>query len=54
MIQDSRIHFLNDTPPSTDNRYVLYWMQSSHRTRCNHALEYALREANRLQKPLRV
>ena len=54
MIQDSRIHFLNDTPPINDNRYVLYWMQSSHRTRCNHALEYALREANRLQKPLLV
>jgi deoxyribodipyrimidine photo-lyase len=29
-------------------RFVLYWMQQSQRAECNHALELAVREANRL------
>ena len=29
-------------------RYVLYWMQQSQRAEINHALEFAVREANRL------
>src|SRR3982751_289650 len=29
-----------------DGRWVLYWMQQSQRSECNHALEFAAREAN--------
>jgi deoxyribodipyrimidine photo-lyase len=35
-----------------DGDYFLYWMQQSQRECCNHALEYAIREANRLSLPL--
>lgn len=35
-------------------RYVLYWMQQAQRTECNHALEYAQRQANLLNLPLVV
>ena len=35
-------------------KYVLYWMQASQRAECNHALEYAIREANRRDKPVVV
>ena len=34
--------------------YVLYWMQQSQRTECNHALEFAVEQANELQLPLLV
>ena len=34
--------------------YVLYWMQQSQRPWYNHALEYAIEEANKLSKPLVV
>ena len=46
-IHRSRVRALNargDAP----GRFVLYWMQQSQRAEVNHALEYALREANRL------
>ena len=33
-------------------KYVLYWMQASQRAECNHALEYAIREANRRELPV--
>ncbi|MBP1929598.1 deoxyribodipyrimidine photo-lyase [Methanolinea mesophila] len=32
--------------------YVIYWMQASHRTSDNHALEHAISRANRLNLPL--
>ena len=35
-------------------KYVLYWMQSSHRVEFNLALEYAFSWANKLDKPLVV
>ena len=35
-------------------KYVLYWMQTSVRAESNPALEHAIREANRLEKPLLV
>ena len=54
MIQDDRIQFLNDRVPRLESDYVLYWMQASQRTRCNHALEHAIRQANRHRKPLLV
>ena len=53
MIPNERIKRLNGM--DTANRpYVLYWMQSAQRAECNHALEYAVRQANALRKPLMV
>src|SRR5512139_3997300 len=48
-IQDTRIQHLNDREV-VQGRYVLYWMQQSQRTDWNHALEYAVQEANRLEQ----
>ena len=42
---DQRIQVLNDRPVRS-GRYVLYWMQQSQRAAFNHALEYAIDEAN--------
>ncbi len=44
-IEKSRIKFLNITPESCGD-YVLYWMQQSQRAEDNHALEYAVKQAN--------
>ncbi|WP_300667587.1 deoxyribodipyrimidine photo-lyase [Desulfoluna sp.] len=52
-IDESRLHRLNETQP-VPGRYVLYLMQQSQRTRFNHALEYAVRQANTLGLPLLV
>ncbi len=51
MIQDERVRRLNEgvTGPG---RYVLYWMQASCRSGGNHALEYAIRQANELGRPV--
>ena len=51
MIQPERIRRLNDEWPRS-GAYVLYWMQASQRAEWNHALEHAVREANRLRLPL--
>ncbi|MFW6146309.1 MAG: deoxyribodipyrimidine photo-lyase [Planctomycetota bacterium] len=51
MIQPERIEHLNRTPPRR-GRYVLYWMQASQRAACNHALEYAVEQADELGVPL--
>ncbi|MCU0591287.1 MAG: deoxyribodipyrimidine photo-lyase [Desulfobacterales bacterium] len=48
-VQDARIRHLNDRPV-VQGRYVLYWMQQSQRAEMNHALEYAIQEANRLKQ----
>jgi len=53
MIQAERIRALNDRRGRRGN-YVLYWMQQSQRAETNHALEYAIREANRLGLPVVV
>ncbi len=53
MIQPERIKALN-SKRTVDGRYVLYWMQAAQRIEYNHALEYAIREANRLKKPVVV
>ncbi len=53
MIQASRIQRLNRRSIQ-DGRYVLYWMQASQRIECNHALEYAVDEANALGLPVVV
>lgn len=51
MIQETRIQSLNRR--SVQNReVVLYWMQASQRAAWNHALEFAIREANRLHRPV--
>jgi deoxyribodipyrimidine photo-lyase len=46
-IQKARIQLLNDAGIA-DGKYVLYWMQQSQRADYNHALEYAIQQANRL------
>ncbi|WP_423188839.1 deoxyribodipyrimidine photo-lyase [Alkalibacterium sp. f15] len=48
-----RIKNLN-TNETADKAYVVYWMQASQRTDYNHALEYAIAQANELDKPLLV
>jgi deoxyribodipyrimidine photo-lyase len=53
MIQKERIRFLNAKDPKKGD-YVLYWMQASQRTESNHALEYAIRQANEVRQPLVV
>ena len=54
MIMEERIKQLNDKNLVEDQPYVVYWMQSSQRAEYNHALEYAIRQANRLEKSLIV
>jgi len=51
MIQHERVQFLNEEYVRR-GRYVLYWMQQSQRASANHALEYAIREADRLNLPV--
>lgn len=53
MIHDERVKMLNRHNPRKGD-YVLYWMQASQRAECNHALEYAVREANVHKEPLVV
>ncbi len=53
MIQPERIQQCNDRPVQK-GRYVLYWMQASQRAILNHALEYAIRQGNQLNKPVVV
>ena len=53
MVQRERIKILNDKKP-LDGKYVLYWMQAAQRTEYNHALEYSIRKANELKKPVLV
>jgi hypothetical protein len=47
-IQDTRIRHLNNFDIRLDADYVLYWMQQSQRAEVNHALEYAVLQANHL------
>ena len=54
LIQDPRIHPLNEAPPDPEGRYVLYWMQQSQRAEDNPALEYAIQRANDLALPVVV
>ena len=54
MISDTRLRRLNERPISPAGKYVLYWMQASQRTQYNHALEYAIEQANALNQPIVV
>jgi deoxyribodipyrimidine photo-lyase len=53
VIQKERIKILSDKDVIAGS-YVLYWMQASARAHYNHALEYAIRNANKLKKPVIV
>ena len=53
MIQPERIKQLN-VQPVADKKYVLYWMQQAQRSEYNHALEYAIEQANHMHKPVLV
>ena len=52
-IESTRIKFLNDADIRQGD-YVLYWMQQSQRAVYNHALEYAVQQANELDRILLV
>jgi deoxyribodipyrimidine photo-lyase len=51
MIHPDRLHALNDRPPRR-GKTVLYWMQQAQRAECNHALDYAIEQANALRLPV--
>jgi deoxyribodipyrimidine photo-lyase len=51
---NERVQLLNDRPAAGEGRYVLYWMQMFKRTTHNHALNFAIREANERRLPLVV
>ncbi|MGM0436225.1 MAG: deoxyribodipyrimidine photo-lyase [Bacillota bacterium] len=51
---DKRIKLKNKGFINEDGKYVLYWMQHTQRIHDNGSLIYAIREANRLDKPLKV
>jgi photolyase PhrII len=53
MIDDLRIHAADEPGPGRGD-HVLYWMQSSFRADDNHALDFAISQANRLRLPLLV
>ena len=46
-IHDSRVQVLNDLD-LRQGAFVLYWMQQSQRAEYNHALEYAIQQANKM------
>ncbi|MGD2072290.1 MAG: deoxyribodipyrimidine photo-lyase [Candidatus Thorarchaeota archaeon] len=52
-IHNERIKLMNNNEIQ-DGKYVLYWMQASQRTEFNHALEFAVIRANKLESPLLV
>lgn len=49
-----RVQLLNDKPANNDGKYVLYWMQMFKRATHNHALNYAIEQANERKLPLVV
>jgi deoxyribodipyrimidine photo-lyase len=53
MIDNSRIQPLNKNHP-VKGAYVLYWMQASQRAEYNHALEFAISQANERKLPVVV
>ena len=50
----ARLTRANDRPLVSDADFVLYWMQAYRRLHHNHALDYAIRCARELKKPLVV
>ncbi len=53
MIQSERIKVLKNKETKSA-KYVLYWMQAAQRIEYNHALSYAINEANKKNLPLLV
>ena len=53
MIQKERIKPLNDEKVQNEEK-IFYWMQASQRVNYNHALEFAIERANKLNKSLSV
>ncbi len=51
-LNQARLVRLNDQPIARDGQFVLYWMQMQRRLSHNHALDYAIKCANELGKPL--
>jgi len=51
-IEPLRVTVLQVGYPLPKAEYVLLWVQQDVRARCNHALEYAIMEANRLHLPV--
>lgn len=49
-----RVFKRNEYEPDSGGDYVLYWMQAHRRFQYNFALEYAVEQANELDKPLLV
>lgn len=49
-----RVQLLNDQSANNDGRYVLYWMQMFKRATHNHALKFAIEQANERKLPLVV
>jgi deoxyribodipyrimidine photo-lyase len=52
-IHDSRVQLLNGLDLRQGN-FVLYWMQQSQRAESNHALEYAIQQANKMDQGVLV
>jgi deoxyribodipyrimidine photo-lyase len=52
-IHHSRIQVLNNLDLRKGD-FVLYWMQQSQRDECNHALEYAIQQANKIDQAVLV
>lgn len=53
-VRKERVHALKLAPFNTDGKYVLYFMESSQRSKYNFALEVAINIANTIRKPLLV
>ena len=53
MIEESRIQPLNKNN-LVKGQYVLYWMQASQRAEYNHALAFAINQANERKQPIIV
>lgn len=49
-----RVQLLNDKSANNDGKYVLYWMQMFKRAEYNHALQFAIEQANERKLPLVV
>lgn len=53
-MNENRINVLFNPSIVKKNDYVVYWMEQSQRVHYNHALSYAIEEANKYQVPLLV
>lgn len=54
MIHPDRVSLLAPLPPDPNGDRVVYWMQQSQRAEWNHALEFAIRQANDMALPVVV